>query len=351
MDNRFAAQLQASSNKITFTQHAGGFPEDTVDIFNPNLGFYGVYEPDIRNKRLNTVAGSVEDRLKVTPWLSLIGGVRVENINLTSNGVNFDGTAPVPFEKTWNPFSYRAAITIEPAPNLMIYGMTATAFDPAAAGIFSISPGTSLELTSSRLYEAGIKQLFWNNSAEWALSVYDISRRNVYVRLNATTFSLAGEVETQGVELSAAVRPVSGMKLWANAAFTEARYRNFDLLGFTGNTPSNVAPLIVNAGASYRWNNWRWPVEIGGSVRHVGRRFVFEDDATVMEPYTTADLYAFIDIPGKELAYSGVDNARVAFRVRNLTDAIYAGFSDPGYPNQVYLGAPRTFEVATSFRW
>ena len=56
MDNRFAAQLQASSNKITFTQHAGGFPEDTVDVFNPNLGFYGVYEPDIRNKRLNTVA-------------------------------------------------------------------------------------------------------------------------------------------------------------------------------------------------------------------------------------------------------------------------------------------------------
>ena len=29
----------------------------------------------------------------------------------------------------------------------MFYGMTATAFDPAAAGIFSIRPGTSLELT------------------------------------------------------------------------------------------------------------------------------------------------------------------------------------------------------------
>ncbi len=46
MENRLAAQLQVSSNKITFTQHAGGFPEDTVDVINPDRGFYGVLEPD-----------------------------------------------------------------------------------------------------------------------------------------------------------------------------------------------------------------------------------------------------------------------------------------------------------------
>ena len=119
----------------------------------------------------------------------------------------------------------------------------------------------------------------------------------------------------------------------------------------TGNTPSNVAPLIVNAGASYRWNHWRWPVEVGASVRHVGRRFVFEDDATAMEPYTTADLFAFVDIPGRDLGIPKIDTTRVAFRVRNVTDTIYAAFSDPGYQDQIYLGAPRTYEISTSFRW
>ena len=74
MNNRFAAQLQASSNKITFTQHAGGFPEDTVDVINPDRGYYGVLEPDTRTKRLDTVAVSFEDRLKPTSWLALIGG-------------------------------------------------------------------------------------------------------------------------------------------------------------------------------------------------------------------------------------------------------------------------------------
>jgi iron complex outermembrane recepter protein len=353
MNNRFAAQLQASSNKITFTQHAGGFPEDTVDVINPDRGYYGVLEPDTRTKRLNTVAVSFEDRLKPTSWLALIGGIRFEHMTLNSDGVNFDGSIPAgqPFSTTWNPVSYRAAVTIEPVRNLMFYGMTATAYDPAAAGIFSVNPRNSLELTSSRIYEAGVKQLFWDNRAEWNLSAYNIARRNVYVQINTTTFELAGEVETKGIEFAAAVRPVDGLKLWGNVALTQARYKDFDFSGFTGNTPSNVAPQIINAGASYRWDHLRWPVEIGGSVRHVGRRFLFEDDATTMEAYTTADLYAFVDIPGRDFGRPELKNVRTAFRIRNLTNAVYAAFSDPGYQDQIYLGAPRTYEVSASFKW
>jgi iron complex outermembrane receptor protein len=351
MENRSAAQVALSRNKLIFSQHAGGFPEDTVAVIDPDRGLYGVLAPDTINKRLDTATVSVEDRLKPTPWLALIGGLRFDHIELGSDRVNFDGTVPPgsAFSKTWNPVAYRAAITIEPVRNLMLYAMTATAFDPAAAGIFSIRPGTSLELTEARLDEVGVKHLFWDSRAEWALSVNDITRKNVYVQLTNAVATLAGEIDTHGVELAAAVRPFDGWKFWGNVALTQAHYKDFDV--FTGNTPSNVAPLIVNAGASYRWNHWRWPVEVGGSVRHVGRRFVFEDDATVMEPFTTADLFAFIDIPGRDLGMPTIDKARIAFRVRNVTDTVYAAFSDPGYQDQIYLGAPRTYEVATSFKW
>jgi iron complex outermembrane receptor protein len=358
MENRSAAQLQLSSNRITFNQTDFGdpngpplFPADTVDVLNPDRGSLGPMPMQFRDKQLETAALSFEDRLKPTPWLALIGGLRYEHIMLDSSGVNFDGSIPpdVVFSKTWNPVSYRAAITVEPVRNLMLYAMTATAYDPAAATITSIKPGTSVELTSARLYEGGVKHLFWDERAEWTLSVYDITRKNVYVAVSGHTAALAGEIDTQGVELAAAVRPFDGSKLWANVALNHTRYADFD--DFTGNTPSNVAPLIVNAGASYRWNQWRWPVELGGSLRHVGRRYVFEDDATAMEPFTTADLFAFIDIPGRDLGVSKVENTRIAFRVRNVTDRVYAAFSDPGYQDQIYLGAPRTYEVATSFRW
>jgi iron complex outermembrane receptor protein len=37
--------------------------------------------------------------------------------------------------------------------------------------------------------------------------------------------------------------------------------------------------------------------------------------------------------------------------VRNLTNVLYAAWSDPGYPDQVYLGAPRNYELFASARW
>jgi iron complex outermembrane receptor protein len=145
------------------------------------------------------------------------------------------------------------------------------------------------------------------------------------------------------------VSPFDGWKFWGNAAFNHARFVNFDV--WTGNTPPDVAPVIINAGASYRFNHWRWPVEIGGSVRHVGPRFVYQDDATTMDAYTTADAYTFVDIPGRDVAWPEIKTLRITFRVRNLTNAIYAAWSDPGYPDQIYLGDPRTYELSASAKW
>ncbi len=357
MDNRLAAQLQVSGNWIRFTEEGNpnDYPYDNVAVVDPVQGVYGPEFPDIRNKQLTDIAGAFEDRLKITPQFALIGGVRVDDWTLSSSGINFDGSIPdgEPFTQTWKPVSYRAAYTFEPIPKMTFYSMYATSYDPAAASIFSVNASTPLALTSAAIYETGVKQLFWNDRAEWTFAAYDIIRRNVYVQITDTTSDLAGEIATKGYELSGAVRPFDGWKLWGNVAWTHARYENFNSIDgdWTGNTPSNVAPLIVNAGASYRFDHWRWPLEIGGSVRHVGNRYLFEDDATTMNAYTTADLYAFVDIPGRDLYWQDIKTLRISFRVRNLTNAIYAAFSDPGYPDQVYLGDPRTYELAVSTKW
>ena len=147
--------------------------------------------------------------------------------------------------------------------------------------------------------------------------------------------------------MAVAWRPIDGLKLWGNVGAVAAQFNEFI---FNGKEPSNVAPIIVNGGASYRWAHWRFPVEIGGSVRHVDRRFLAEDNLTRMEAYTTADLYAFVDVPGREWDRPDT-NLRIGFRVRNVTDAFYAAYSDSGYPDQFYLGAPRTYEVSASLRF
>src|SRR5262249_5350646 len=124
MENRFAAQLQTSRNWITFVQEGNpnDFPFDFVSVVNPTPGVYGPQFPDTRISRLTDVAGSFEDRLKITPAFALIGGVRLEALTLDRSGSNFDGTVPdgLPFSKTWTPVSYRAAYPYYPTPNLMV---------------------------------------------------------------------------------------------------------------------------------------------------------------------------------------------------------------------------------------
>ena len=100
--------------------------------------------PDVRNNELDTIALSAEDSLKVTPWLTLLGGVRVDDFTLSRSGINYDGTIPdgLPFTQNWNPVSYRAGLTVEPVKNLMFYAMTATAYDPGSATPSAITRAT-----------------------------------------------------------------------------------------------------------------------------------------------------------------------------------------------------------------
>jgi iron complex outermembrane receptor protein len=125
MENRLAAQLQVSRNDIRFAQEGNpdAFPADTVSVFSPDPGLCGVQEPNIRNSHLNTLTGGIEDRLKLSPMLALISGIRFDDFTLERDGINFDGTVPSgqPFTKTWTPVSYRAAFTFEPILGLTFY--------------------------------------------------------------------------------------------------------------------------------------------------------------------------------------------------------------------------------------
>jgi iron complex outermembrane recepter protein len=361
MENRLATQLSAQDNNIIFSEHFGGFPQDSVSVVNPNQGYYGdIYQgPDTSvltaTSRLDTVAASFEDRLKLTPPFALIGGIRIEDIALNRGRYDWVGVQPnqYPFSKNWTPVSYRGAYTWEPIKNLVFYSMYATAFDPAVASIISINPNLPVLLTSSQIYETGVKQLLLDNRAEWTFSAYDITRRNVYQAQGGQTFQVAGEIAVKGIEFAAAIRPIDGWKIWGNIAFTDAKYVNFNFVGgsFSGNTPPDVAPYIANGGISYRFVTPGWyPVELGAAARYVGNRYAFDDNQVVMDSYTVVDAYMFIDLERPSL-FPTVDQARLTFRARNLTNRLYAEWADPGYPDQIYLGAPRSFDMGLSFKF
>ncbi|HTD89954.1 MAG TPA: TonB-dependent receptor, partial [Burkholderiales bacterium] len=111
-------------------------------------------------------------------------------------------------------------------------------------------------------------------------------------------------------------------------------------ISFTGHTPPNVPTTVANAGAAYRFAT-STPLQVGASVRHVGDRYSTDANTVKMLAYTVGDAFAAVDI----------QKTRLTFRVRNLTDKKYAIWSDPGYPDQILLGAPRSYELSVSMKF
>lgn len=350
-DNRFVTTFQTSS--LDFTRPgAANFPGDSVTLTNPEREFYGLLTTQTQTARIDNYAMAFEDRLKLTNALSLIGGLRVEQIALDRTSTTAAGIsrAGFPFSKTWEPVTGRVGYTWEPLRGLIFYSQYATGADVAANNIFLLGALQPLDLTRSRTYETGVKDLVWGGKAEWSLSVFDIERQNVYTAQGGQSLNIAGRQLSRGVELAAAVRPTAAWNVWGNFAYVDARYANYNFAGgsFSGNTPPNVPRIVVNAGGSYRFATF-WPVEVGFSVRHVGDRFNTDSNAVKLLAYTTADVFAFVDLD--RYALLNVEKTRLTFRIRNLTDATYAAWGDPFYPDQILLGAPRSYEVAASFKF
>ena len=350
-DNRLVTTL--SSSYLDFVRPgAANFPGDSVSLVDPVRGFYGLLTTQQQTARIDNEALSFEDRLKLTRTFALIGGIRVEHIGLDRNSTDKSGLekAGFPYTKDWAPVTGRVGYTWEAVPGLTFFSQYATGADVSANNIFLLTPTQPLDLTTARTFETGVKHLFWDNRAEWSFSAYDIVRKNVYAAAGGQALNIAGRQESKGVELAASLRPIEPLRLWGNIAYVDARYADYNFAGgsFSGNTPPNVPRIVANAGASWRFFT-PWPVEFGITGRHVGDRYNTDANVVTMKAYTVADVYAFVDIP--KTVFGAVDQARLTFRVRNITDKRYAIWGDPFYPDQVLLGAPRTYELSAAFKW
>jgi len=350
-DNRLVTTL--SSSYLDFVRPgAANFPDDYVSLVNPDRGLYGLLTTQQQTARIDNEALSFEDRVKLTRTFALVGGLRVEHIGLDRNSTDSAGLekANFPFSKSWAPVTGRIGYTWDAVPGVTFFSQYATGADVSANNIFLLGPAQPLDLTTSRTYETGVKHLLWNNRAEWSFSAYDIERKNVYAAAGGMQLNIAGRQESKGVELAAAIRPIEPLRLWGNIAYVDARYADYNFAGgsFSGNTPPNVPRVVANAGASYRFFT-PWPVELGITSRYVGDRYNTDANVVTMKAYTVADVYAFVDIP--KTVFNAVDQARLGFRVRNITDKRYAIWGDPFYPDQILLGAPRTYELSAAFKW
>ncbi|WP_294277113.1 TonB-dependent receptor [uncultured Sphingomonas sp.] len=298
------------------------------------------------DSKLKQTSVFAEDAVNLTPKWLLVGGVRWDHMELDRATIQNVTGAVDRNSPTFDPVSWRAGTTWDVTPGLTLYAQYTTAVSPVSSILLASIANSRFRLTKGRAYEAGFKATAWGGRASVTGAAYRVEQRDILTRdpNNPTLTVQGGRQSSQGVELSAVVSPVKALRLSGGVSYTDAQYDDLsELVGGvridrSGNRPINVPSTTVNASALYTIAD---KVTVGGFLRHASAFYTDTANTIRVAGHTVLDA---------SLSFPVAPQATLTLRGRNLTDAFYGEYS--GYPTtNVYIGAPRSFEVALATRF
>ena len=287
-----------------------------------------------------------EDALNLTPKWLLVGGIRWDHIALDRATIQNATGAVDRNRPTFDPLSWRVGTTWDALPGLTLYAQYTTAVSPVSSILLASIANSRFRLTKGRSYEAGFKASLWNGRLSLTGAGYHIEQSDILTRdPNTPSLSIqGGRQSSRGAELTAAIVPLKALRLSGGASYTDARYDQLsELVGGvrinrSGNRPINIPSTTINASALYTIGG---TVTVGGFVRHASAFYTDTANTIRVMGHTVLDA---------SIAFPIATQAMVTLRGRNLTDAFYGEYS--GYPTtNVYIGAPRSFEIALATRF
>ncbi|MDD3761289.1 MAG: TonB-dependent receptor [Acidithiobacillus sp.] len=344
MANRFLIGLDV--NKTTFKTKRNGFPgSQVVDAYNPpSVSFWdvtNVAKALAREVDIDQLSVFAENQLALTNKLKLVAGLRLDHMNV--DWVYHD-SAGSPRESKSHAFnSWRMGAVYDLTPDSTFYASYATGVEPGGTLFLLNRNQSQLDLTTARQVEVGLKQLIMGGKGEWTAAIYDIEKNNVFVPdpANPSSRLPVGKQSSQGVELSLGLRPSSQWQFDGNLAYVRARYDEYSTgnppVSWNGNVPPFVPQWVANFGVRYMPTA---VLSFGSWIRHVDEVYIDDVNKMTLPSYTTLDLSV-------DYAYS--KDLDVGFRVRNVTDELYATWVYAG--SQAIIGNPRSYELVLRMRF
>ena len=355
VSNDLAIGFDVNRIKLTYSNDFGSDPqEDSVDpfVFAPGLFFdtQGI-APRYRT-RTSEWSVFAEDRLKLSPRLSVVGGVRYEEdivhrrtIVRNAQGVATGTVNAFPNGQTSRTLAnttWRVGAVYQPTPTLSLYGQYSTGVDPLGTLTTFTTNATQFYFSnaSGDQVEAGLKAGFLDGRGIVTLAAYRIVKRNLVAQRTPTSpVEQIGQRSAKGFEASVSLDLPAGFAISANATVLDAEYDDFISGGtsYTGRTPPNIPETAANL--SLRWDATA-RVQARAELRYVGR--TWSDNANAFR----IPAYAVVD---GGISYALTDRAALDLRVYNLLDKVYAitSYND----EQWILGRPRSVDVALRARF
>lgn len=349
MQSDWATGFDYSVNKQTRFPRSITLNVSTVDPVNfATEQFFDIpgmipgFNPD-RSNTVTTLALFIENRTKLSNTLSLVSGLRHDQIDLeVTNHRTVTATDPAYFKQTYSPTTGRIGLVYDINSTANAYIQYSTAADPPA-GILttaSFSQVRDFDLTTGKQVEVGSKLDFFDGRGVATVAAYDIVRKNIAVTdpNNPGATIPVGQQSSRGVELAASLKATRELMVQGNISYVKAQYDDFTekvgavAVSRAGNSPANTPARVANLWLTYSFTpEWQWGID----ARYVSSRYGNTANTISDSAYVLYGAFA---------SYRLQKNSSLIARVRNLTDKVYAA-SITGSP-MFYLGAPRTFEVA-----
>ena len=333
----FASLRQTSPNTAVarvdpYDPVVGAFPTANSAYTAGNVNF---------DSRLRTISVFAEDALNLTPNWLLVGGVRYDDIHLDRSVTNFNVTPNTVQSGSpkYKPFSWRVGTTYDISKGLTLYAQYTTATVPVSSILLQSIVNTGFRLTKGRSAEGGFKLSAFDQRLTLTGSAYYIKQDDILTRdpVNPSLTVQGGSQSSRGVELSLGAAVTKQFSLGGSFGYTDAKYDQLVEAGGavrTGNRPINTPTTTLNGYAVYAVPGT--PLSLSGFVRHVSGFFTDTANTIHVDGRTTLDA---------AISWKLAEQATLTLRGRNLTDAFYGEYS--GYPTtNIYLGAPRSFEVS-----
>jgi len=343
-------KLESSENDFTritgFDMNAADFYDiDSVDLYTPQAGVFGDVDQrqDKQIKTLNALV--LEHRVSIEDAWFIDLGVRAEHISFDRQYIQFDGTIRQrqSLDTNINQMSYYLGLMHPISSQHNIYLNYAMKHDPIENDIKYFYDLSNFKPSDVNQWELGLKSVFNEDRTELTLAIYDIEKTVDYQSSDNAALK-TNEQTSQGAEFAIKHELNAQFRIGGNLAYTDAKYGHYYDpewgVDASNNRPVNVPESMLSAWLSYN-TIFNLPIEMGLGYNRVDKRFANTENTTVLDEYQLFNVF---------VAYKA-DDYRLGFNVRNLTDEIYAPWSDTFYPDQVVLGSPRTYEISVRARF
>lgn len=293
---KFTQELRLSSHSSRLDWLVGGYYADEKALFHqgfvanipgtttayagqPNLG-----QIDI-NSRYKEIAGFANATVHVSDMFDLDFGGRYSHNKQqgrqVADGALLGGFADLRARSKENVFTYSVAPKLKVSRDLTVYARVAKGFRPG--GPNALAPGAPIELATYKSdsivsYEAGVKAQTRDHRFSFDAAAFHIDWSNIQLIRTIAGFSAnsnGGGAKSDGLEFTATARPLTGLDLSLNGAYTHARLSDpTEGGGFTGDDLPYSPRFSLGLNADYR-RTIAPGIEghIGGSLRHVSRQY------------------------------------------------------------------------------